>query len=181
VAGTVANEFAERFYTELTHKPIGQALLAAKLALVCNDTGSSDGTDEVSRLRRLARQVAVRSYCLFANPDFRLLGDDTAKEDQPMSDGSKQVLVFSGSGNDFDLLDENRQIALPVSELRDNLAEFMASLQELLPAADKTAAGLGLKSVTVAVGINGKGKVGFLGTGVEVGGSATLTLTFERG
>jgi hypothetical protein len=98
-----------------------------------------------------------------------------------MSDGSKQVLVFSGSGNDFDLLDENRQIALPVSELRDNLAEFMASLQELLPAADKTAAGLGLKSVTVAVGINGKGKVGFLGTGVEVGGSATLTLTFERG
>jgi HEAT repeat protein len=73
VAGTVANEFVERFYTELASKPIGQALLAAKLALVRDDTGIRDGTDEVSRLRRLARQVAVRSYCLFANPDLRLV------------------------------------------------------------------------------------------------------------
>jgi len=100
-----------------------------------------------------------------------------------MSDSSKKVLIFSGSGKDkdFNLLDEKRRVALPVSELRDNLTEFMDSLQELLPAADKTAAGLGLKSVKVAVGIDGKGKVGFLGTGVEVGGSSTLTLTFERG
>ena len=45
---------------------------------------------------------------------------------------------------------------------------------------DKLAGGMGLKSVSVAVGINGKGQVGFLGTGVEVGGSATLTLLFER-
>jgi hypothetical protein len=30
------------------------------------------------------------------------------------------------------------------------------------------------------LGINGKGQVGVLGTGVEIGGSATLTLTFER-
>jgi hypothetical protein len=98
-----------------------------------------------------------------------------------MPDGSRKVLVFSNSGSDFELLDEKRQVALPVGELRENIAEFMASLEELLPAADKTAAGMGLKSVSIAVGINGKGKVGFLGTGVEAGGSATLTLTFERG
>jgi CHAT domain-containing protein len=73
VAGAVANEFADRFYTELASKPIGQALLAAKLALVQDDAGSSGGTEEVSPLRRLARQVAVRSYCLFANPDLRLV------------------------------------------------------------------------------------------------------------
>ena len=64
------------------------------------------------------------------------------------------------------MLDEKRQIALPVDELRNNLVEFMASLQEILPAADQTAAGMGLKNIYVAVGINGKGKFGFLGTGV---------------
>src|SRR6478672_7581931 len=96
---------------------------------------------------------------------------------------SPKILVFSNvaSGSNFGLLDEKRQIALPVDELRNNLADFMAALQEILPAADKTAAGMGLKSINVSVGINGKGKFGFLGTGVEAGGSATLSLTFERG
>jgi hypothetical protein len=93
---------------------------------------------------------------------------------------SRKVLVFAGSSGDFDLLDEKRKVALPVDELRQNLEDFMASLQDILLGADKPAGGMGLKSVSVAVGINGKGQVGFLGTGVEVGGSATLTLTFER-
>jgi CspA family cold shock protein len=73
VAGPVANEFVERFYTELATKPIGQALLATKLALVRDDAGTRDGSEEASLLRRLARQVAVRSYCLFANPDLCLV------------------------------------------------------------------------------------------------------------
>src|SRR6516225_8435054 len=93
---------------------------------------------------------------------------------------SRNVLVFSGSSSDFDLLDEKRRVALPVDELRKNLEDFMASLEDILPAADKPTAGMALKTVSVAAGINGKGQVGFLGTGVEVGGSATLTLTFER-
>jgi hypothetical protein len=94
--------------------------------------------------------------------------------------GSRKVLIFTGSSTEFDLLDEKRMVALPVDELRKNLEDFMASLRDILPAADKPAAGMGLKTVSVALGINGKGQVGFLGTGVEVGGSATLTLTFER-
>jgi|GEM_PF-6252439 len=94
---------------------------------------------------------------------------------------SREVFVFTKGGDDFDLLDEKRRVALPVEELRKNLEDFMGSLRDILPAASNTAAGIGLKTVTVAVGINGKGQVGFLGTGVEVGGSATLTLTFERG
>jgi hypothetical protein len=93
---------------------------------------------------------------------------------------SRKVLVFTDSSGDFDLLDEKRKVALPVDELHKNLEDFMASLQDILPAADKPTAGMGLKTVSVAVGINGKGQVGFLGTGVEIGGSATLTLTFER-
>ena len=94
--------------------------------------------------------------------------------------GSRKVLIFTGSSTEFDLLDEKRMVALPVNELRKNFEDFMASLRDILPAADKPAAGMGLKTVSVALGINGKGQVGFLGTGVEVGGSATLTLTFER-
>jgi hypothetical protein len=74
VAGAVANEFAQRFYAELaSNKPIGQALLAAKLALVRENAGDDNSPGEVPSLRRLARQVAVRSYCLFANPDLRVV------------------------------------------------------------------------------------------------------------
>jgi hypothetical protein len=71
VSGPVANEFAQLFYAELAGKPIGLALLAAKKALV--DQSAEHGEAEVSPQRKLARQVAVRSYCLFANPDLRLV------------------------------------------------------------------------------------------------------------
>jgi hypothetical protein len=74
VAGAVANEFAQRFYRELAaNKPIGRALLDAKLALIREDVNDANSAGEVLSLRRLARQVAVRSYCLFANPDLRLI------------------------------------------------------------------------------------------------------------
>jgi hypothetical protein len=72
VSGPVANEFARRFYIELTRNPIGRALLAAKLALVNENLDESQQRD-LPPIRRIARQVAVRSYCLFANPDFRLV------------------------------------------------------------------------------------------------------------
>jgi hypothetical protein len=98
-----------------------------------------------------------------------------------MSDALRdgKVLIFTGKG-EANLLDEKRKVALPISELRKNLDDFVASLEEILPAAEKSASGIKLKSVSVAVGVNGKGQVGFLGTGAEVGGSATLTLNFER-
>ena len=67
----VANDFAQKFYTELAKKPIGEALLAAKMALVAAADEKSGG-DRQAALQQLARQVAVRSYCLYANPDFRL-------------------------------------------------------------------------------------------------------------
>jgi CHAT domain-containing protein len=74
VVGAVANEFAQRFYGELAaNKPIGRALLDAKLALVQKDLNDANSAGEVTSLRQLARQVAVRSYCLFANPDLRLI------------------------------------------------------------------------------------------------------------
>ena len=54
------------------------------------------------------------------------------------------------------------------------------SLQTLLPSVADAGGGFGLKTVEVAVGIDGKGHVGFLGIGVEVGAQATIKLTFNR-
>jgi len=92
----------------------------------------------------------------------------------------REILIFGAGGDSFELLDEKHQAKLPVDQLNKNLEAFMASLKDILPSVDNAGAGFGLKTLTVAVGINGKGQVGFLGTGAEVGGTATLTLTFER-
>lgn len=74
VSGPVANDFAQRFYAALSSMTIGQALLAAKDALA-NAANDNDIVDERQiALRKLARQVAARSYCLFANPDLRIEG-----------------------------------------------------------------------------------------------------------
>jgi len=53
-------------------------------------------------------------------------------------------------------------------------------LRELLPTIADAGGDFKLSKVEVAVGIDGKGRVGFLGTGVEVGAQATITLTFGR-
>ena len=90
------------------------------------------------------------------------------------------ITVFTGRTGKVGLLADSK-VQLPVDELRNNLEDFMAKFSDILAAADKKPAkGLGLKSVSVALGVDGKGRVGFLGTGVYVGASASLTLTFER-
>ena len=90
------------------------------------------------------------------------------------------VIIFSKK-DDFDLLgDTGRGTALPVEELRKNLKSFTRALQSLLPAVQDAGGGFGLKELEVAVGIDGKGHVGFLGTGVDVGAQATITLKFNR-
>lgn len=97
-----------------------------------------------------------------------------------MTTPGDKIIVFS-KGDAFDLLDSgNRGTELPVEELKANLAAFTASLQSLLPALSDAGGGFGLKTVEVAVGIDGKGHVGFLGTGVEVGAQATIKLSFAR-
>lgn len=90
------------------------------------------------------------------------------------------VVIFS-KGDAFALLDEgSRGTSLSVEELRKNLEIFTRSLHTLLPAVADPGSGFGLKTLEVAVGIDGKGHVGFLGTGVEVGAQATIKLTFSR-
>jgi hypothetical protein len=94
--------------------------------------------------------------------------------------GTETVVIFS-KGDAFALLDGGtRGTKLPVDELRKNLEAFISSLKTLLPSVTDAGGGFGLKSAEIAVGIDGKGHVGFLGTGVEVGAQATITLTFSR-
>jgi hypothetical protein len=69
VSGPVANEFSRLFYDEIHRNPIGQALLAAKRALVQKN---HEYGFVFSPQRKLAREIAIKSYCLFANPDLRL-------------------------------------------------------------------------------------------------------------
>lgn len=87
------------------------------------------------------------------------------------------VFIFGGGGR-ANLLDEKPK-PLPVRAVKENLENFMGAVRDLLPSVQQAGA-YGLKSVDVAVGINAKGQVGFLGTGAELGGTATLTLKFER-
>jgi CHAT domain-containing protein len=66
----VAQEFASLFYSELARgREISVAFLAAKTRLrqVRDAKGRERTGDE-----RVARNVAVRSYCLFASPGFKI-------------------------------------------------------------------------------------------------------------
>jgi hypothetical protein len=74
VESSVANEFAEKFYENLVSKKIGNAFLDAKKSLL--ESKNEDGdAGSPSQKQLLARQVAVRGYCLFANPDLRMFGE----------------------------------------------------------------------------------------------------------
>jgi hypothetical protein len=73
VAGDIATEFAERFYIALQTDTVGRALLSAKQSLV-GSAPIKDAELETEDVLSLARQIAVRSYCLFANPDLRIEG-----------------------------------------------------------------------------------------------------------
>jgi hypothetical protein len=97
---------------------------------------------------------------------------------------SKTIVVFAGSdgGKGPQLLGKKSGATeVPIETLKDNLEKFVSSLNDLLPSMDpKLSPGVRLTSFEVSVGVNGKGEVGFLGTGVEVGAEASLTLKFER-
>jgi hypothetical protein len=69
---------------------------------------------------------------------------------------------------------------VPVETLKSRLENLSAQLQDIMPDKEARHNGFQLQSFTVAVGIDAKGTVGFLGTGASVGSHATFTLRFER-
>lgn len=81
------------------------------------------------------------------------------------------------------LLGDSRKVSattVSVETIRLNLSNFVGSLDQIIPDLKPREDGFKLDSFDVAVGVNGKGEVGFLGTGVEIGATATLTLKFSR-
>lgn len=96
-------------------------------------------------------------------------------------DDSK-VVIFSSvakGGHAFDLLGDPP--VATVGALRKSLSEFMPALGAIMEDVKKKAVNMGLTEVSVELGINAKGTVGFLGTGAELGGNSTLSLKFEIG
>lgn len=94
------------------------------------------------------------------------------------------VLIFSTEQTDetnLNLLSDDRPTVgkVELQDLKKNLDEMGPAIDGVVDAVKSAAAAKGLSEITLAIGINAKGKVGFLGTGSEVGGTATLTLKFS--
>lgn len=96
----------------------------------------------------------------------------------------QEVLIFTGGkgsliGRDLDILGGTGGGVVTVGALRASVKEFMPALGAVMNDVKEAAVALGLEEVSVSLGINAKGAIGFLGTGSELGGEATLTLKFK--
>lgn len=94
------------------------------------------------------------------------------------------VLIFSTETTegvrDFSLMGGKVRAGLvSLDALEENIVEIGPTLERVVASLRRTALNSGLSEVTVAIGVNAKGKVGLLGTGSELGGSATITLKFS--
>jgi hypothetical protein len=98
---------------------------------------------------------------------------------------SKRVIVFTKDtraapySDDLDLLGDSPGGVTTVGTLRASIGELLPGLDAIIKDVKAKGAAAGLEEVTVALGVNAKGSVGVLGTGTEVGGTATLTLKFK--
>jgi hypothetical protein len=72
-------------------------------------------------------------------------------------------------------------VTTPLEELKRDWTVINQQVVILLDQTEKTTSSTGftLDEVTFALGINGKGHIGFI-AGVEVGGEASITMTFKR-
>jgi hypothetical protein len=64
-----------------------------------------------------------------------------------------------------------------VETLKENVDRLVSSLSYSLSPTASTSSGFRVSEISVAVTINASGEIGILGTGVEVGAEASLTLT----
>ena len=65
-------------------------------------------------------------------------------------------------------------------DLKGNMNQFLEVLEETFDQAEQTSSQMQLSEVELTVEINGKGQVGLLGTGGEVGGKGAIKLKFKR-
>jgi hypothetical protein len=69
-----------------------------------------------------------------------------------------------------------------VSDLRDNYNAVLRQIAAMVKDSDNSqpSSGLRLKEISVALGFDASGKLGFITSGVEAGVSATVTVTLAR-
>jgi hypothetical protein len=91
------------------------------------------------------------------------------------------LLFTDQKGGTGDLLKDGDKIwkRIDVATVRTNMKEALRSFTKTLPSDDDTP-GFKLTEIEVALTIGASGEVGFLGTGVSVNGSATLTIHLSR-
>jgi hypothetical protein len=100
---------------------------------------------------------------------------------------SEQVVIFTKETKlqpyapGLDLLGDSSGGVVTVGALRTSIDRFMPALGVIIADVKAKAAEVGLEEVSVALGVNAKGTIGFLGTGAEMGGTASLTLKFKIG
>lgn len=95
-----------------------------------------------------------------------------------------KVLIFSDDytdpAQDAGLLqDKSRAGWVDIATLKANLDDLRPALEGVIDSLKTSGKAKGLTEVTIAVGINASGTVGFLGTSGSVGGEASLTLKFS--
>ena len=65
-------------------------------------------------------------------------------------------------------------------DLKGNMSQFLEVLEETFEQAEQSSCLIQLEEIEMTVEINGKGQVGLLGTGGEVGGKGAIKLKFKR-
>src|SRR5271167_3867000 len=88
--------------------------------------------------------------------------------------------IYVGSNNPDLLNDSKIWKKINPSTLRQNLNDFVGALHGTIPDVESEQTGYSLKEFEVSVTIGAKGEVGFLGTGAEASGEASLKLTFSK-
>jgi len=69
---------------------------------------------------------------------------------------------------------------LSVDEVRDNLSDFLRSMETVVQGIPGKLGGLSVSTVSLKAEISAKGKVSLLGTGGELGGTGGITITLTR-
>lgn len=91
-----------------------------------------------------------------------------------------ELLIYVGTNQD--LLGESKVWSkIDPETLRANINTFVAALGGVVPEVESQPTGFQLAEFEVSLTVGAKGEVGFLGTGAEASGEASLKLRFSRG
>ena len=95
--------------------------------------------------------------------------------------GSRSGYSYDDPQEDAERLRQIRnQDWVAAEELQSNMNQFLEVLGQTFDQAERNNSKIQLDEIELTVEINGKGQVGLLGTGGEVGGAGAIKLKFKR-